>query len=193
MRGANGVSATVQLDDLGNGNYRYVYIAPGAPGYIEMEIVATGSVDGVEIERNDNVAFTVYPDSFRPNGVYTETVDPWGLTLQVGINVTPDVSGDFRVTGVLVAGDGQEVASATSAATAPAARAGAATLTVPLFFDGQELYAAGEDGHFVVRRLLVIDEREHALVSADEVDVFTTSAIDVDLFANTLFLPLVTR
>lgn len=193
VRGSNGVSATAPLDDLGNGNYRHVYIAPGAPGYIEMEIVATGSVDGVEIERNDNVAFTVYPDSFRPNGVYTETVDPWGLTLQVGINVTPDVSGDFRVTGVLVAGDGQEVASATSAATAPAARAGAALLTVPLFFDGQELYAAGEDGPFVVRRLLVIDEREHALVSADEVDVFTTSAIDVDLFANTLFLPLVTR
>jgi hypothetical protein len=46
---------------------------------------------------------------------------------------------------------------------------------------------------FVVRRLLVIDEREHALVSADAANVFTTSAIDVDLFANTLFLPLVTR
>jgi hypothetical protein len=61
VRGANGVSATVQLDDLGNGNYRHVYIAPGAPGYIEMEIVATGSVDGVAIERNDNVAFHGLP------------------------------------------------------------------------------------------------------------------------------------
>ena len=44
-----------------------------------------------------------------------------------------------------------------------------------------------------MRRLLVIDEREHALVSADEANVFTTSAIDVDLFANTLFLPVITR
>ena len=37
------------------------------------------------------------------------------------------------------------------------------------------------------------DIEPDGLVSADEANVFTTSAIDVDLFANTLFLPLVTR
>ncbi len=190
IRGSNGVSATVSLDHLGNGNYRHVYTAPGAPGYIEMEIVATGKANGVEIERNDNVAFTVYPDSFRANGVYSETVNPFGLTIHAGISVTPYVSGNFRVTGILVDGDGQQIAAATTAASA---QAGATTLTVPLLFSGEDLYSAGKDGPFVVRRLLVVDEREHALVSADESNVFTTSAVDVDLFAHTIFLPLVTR
>ncbi len=196
IHGSNGVSATVQLDDLGNGNYRHVYTAPTAPGYIEMEIVAEGTVGGVPIERNDNVSFTVYPDSFRPNGNYTETVDVMGLTIQVGISVTQGIGGNFRVTGILADGNGQDVLVGTTVASAPetaAAQSGGTSVTVPLFFSGADLYAAGKDGPFVVRRLLVIDEREHALVSADETNVFTTSAIAVDRFANLIFLPLVTR
>ena len=194
VSGSNDVTATVTLTDLGSGLYRYVYIAPDSPGYIEMEIVATGGVGGVAIERNDNLAFTIYPDSFAPSGEFVETVGPLGVTIDVGVDVAQGVSGDLRVTGILAA-DGEDVAVATAEANVPAiagAQSGAA-FSVPLYFDGRSLYEAGKNGPFVLRRLLVVDEREHALVSADDFNVFTTSAIDVSQFASALFLPLVTR
>ena len=204
--GSNNMSNTITLQPIGNGNYQYVYTAPDAPGYLSMEIIGEGKVNGVKIERNHNLAFMVCPDSFKPNGVYTETVDPFGLTVQVGISVTQGITGNLRVTGILVAGDGTEVAVATTFANAPSnplqdtlndllqeAAATATTISVPLFFAGTDLYEAGKDGPFVLRRLLVVDERDNTLVSADEANVFVTSAIDVDRFANLLFLPVATR
>ena len=199
VRGSDGFSTTVLLESVGNGNFRHVYKAPNVPGYVEVEIVATGKVNGALIERNDNVAFTVYPDSFRPSGLYTETVEPFGLTIDVGISVTAGISGNLRVTGILIASDGSEVATATSYATAPTSTVQstgirtATTLSVPLFFNGSDLFEAGKNGPFTLRRLLVIDERDNTLVSADETNVFVTSAIEVDRFANLLFLPLATK
>lgn len=187
------------FNNLGNGLFRYAYTTKNTPGYVRMEIVATGMVNGVEIERNDNVSFTVYPDSFRLNGNYSEKVDPLGLTINAGISVSPGVSGTFRVTGVLVDSSGQQVATATTTASTvesfAVADAGAsgATLSVPLSFDGKTLHTAGKNGPFTLARILVVDEHEHAQVSADETNVFTTSAIDVSRFAAAVFVPILTR
>jgi hypothetical protein len=109
-------------------------------------------------------------------------------------HVAQGVTGTLRVTGILVA-DGEEVAVATAEANAPETFSAQsdATFTVPLYFDGRTLYEAGKNGPFVLSRVLVVDEREHALVSDDAFNVFTTSAIDVSRFASALFLPPVTR
>jgi pimeloyl-ACP methyl ester carboxylesterase len=189
LSGSSGVTGTVSLSPVGDGRFVYVYTAPDAPGYLEMAIVATGEVNNVPIERSDDLSFTIYPDSFRPSGVYTESVNFAGLTVDVGILVTPGVSGDFRVTGILVDGEGNFIAVATADATAPE---DATAMSVSLLFDGAELYAAGDAGPFLVRRLLVIDEREHQQVSADEFDVYTTSAVDLMQFApERIYLPSV--
>jgi hypothetical protein len=189
LSGSSGVTGTVSLSPVGDGRFVYVYTAPDAPGYLEMAIVATGEVNNVPIERSDDLSFTIYPDSFRPSGVYTESVNFAGLTVDVGILVTPGASGDFRVTGILVDGEGNFIAVATADATAPE---DATAMSVSLLFDGAELYAAGDEGPFLVRRLLVIDEREHQQVSADEFDVYTTSAVDLMQFApERIYLPSV--
>lgn len=186
----------VTFESLGSGLFRYVYTAKNTPGYVKMEIIATGDVNGVEIERNDNVSFTVYPDSFRLNGSYSEQIDPLGLTINAGISAPQSVSGTFRVTGVLVDSSGQQVATATTMASTTEGLTASgidATLSVPLLFDGKALHAAGKDGPFTLGRVLVVDEREHAQVSADETNVFTTSAIDVNQFAPAVFVPIVSR
>ena len=180
----------VTFTALGGGNYSYVYTAPDDPGYIEMEIIATGKVSGVEIERSDDVSFTIYPDSFKAGEAYSENVSALGLTLNAGIDVTPGVGGDLRVTAILVDSEGQQVGVAT---TVTSVVTGTTTLSVPLFFNGAALAQTGVDGPFTVSRLLVVDERVNALVSDDQANVFTTSAIDVSMFTNHLFLPMMAK
>jgi hypothetical protein len=157
-----------------------------------MDIVATGDTPSGAIERAGSLGFTVYPNSFKPNGQYSENVARRGLTINVGINVPNGVTGDVRVTGILTrAATGAELAVATTLQAAPAY---GGAMTVPLFFDGATLYAAGQDGPYRLRRLLVVDEREHPLVSADDLNVFTTSAINVSQFAPLrTYLPVVVR
>lgn len=189
LSGSSEVSGTVNLTHVGQGRYIYVYTAPDAPGYLEMEIVATGQVAGTPIERSDGLSFTIYPDSFSPSGDYTESVNHAGLFIDVGIRVSENVTGSVRVTGLLVDEEGALVSVGTNEGFA---EEGASIINVPLFFDGADFYAAGKEGPFFLRRLLVVDEREHQQVSADEFDVYTTGLIDFMRFTpERLYLPTV--
>jgi hypothetical protein len=192
VRRSDGVFETLALNPTAAGAFAVLYTAPNAPGYITMDIVATGDTPLGAIERAESLGFTVYPNSFKPNGQYAASVARRGLTINVGIHVPAGVMGDVRVTGILThAATGAELAVATTLQTAPGY---SGDITVPLLFDGAALFAARLDGPYRLRRLLVVDEWEHPLVSADELNVYTTAAIDVGQFALLRsFLPMTLR
>ncbi len=181
------LTETLTLTPDTSGQFSTVYTAPNAPGYVDVTVIARGVVGGLEIAREANFSFTVYPNTFKLADHYEQQVIPQGLVIHTDISVTNGVTGTVRVTGILADDQDAEVSRATTIVNVEEITS---TVSVPLFFDGQDLLASG-NGAFKLLRVLVVDERYHALVSDDKSNVFTTTTIDVDPFAHTLFLPLI--
>jgi hypothetical protein len=186
---SDGVTETVSITSPNNSNYQLTYTAPDAPGYLDVTLIATGEVSGTEIERAAGLHFTIYPPSFSLDGQYSPIIATDAVTVNVGL--TAEVSGAVRVAGFLVDPAGAAVARATVVTDVVTG-----THTIALRFEGTDIYEAGLDGPYRLSRVLVVDEREEALVSDDQQGtLLTTAAYSYDYFATShfVFLPVLLK
>ena len=184
----DGVTDTLPLSSIGNGQYQASYTVPAAPGYAEVRLVATGTTAGsLSFERGTSLAFQISPGTFTLTNNYSDSLAAPDLNVTVGVNAT--VSGTVGLSADLVDGSGNFVAHAL---TIQDVAAGTPTLT--LQFNGTDIYASQHNGPYTLTNVLLTDESGATLVTQQAQAVYTTAPyLYTDFAPNRIYLPLILR
>lgn len=176
----------------GDGRFGLVYAATDVGGVYSVLVTAAGSHAGEPFTRTTTAYFTVAPDTARLSGSYADRPVAGGvpglyaaLAVDVGVDVARP--GVYTLTADLFAGD-DWVAQSTRTLTLEAGQR-----TVALLFDGAALRAAGHDGRYAVRNVLLLDESEVTVLIEKADNVWRTAAYRAADFgvAQRVFLPQV--
>jgi len=155
----DGVTDTLPLSSIGNGQYQASYTVPAAPGYAEVRLVATGTTaSSLSFERGTSLVFQISPNTFILNNTYSDALAAPDLNVTVGINAA--VSGKVGLSADLVDGSGNFVAHAL---TIQDVVAGTTTLT--LQFNGADIFASQRNGPYTLTNVLLTDESGATLVT----------------------------
>jgi len=193
---ADGVSDTVSLPHQGAGQYQGTGVVHDAPGYAEVQLIATGTTSSSSpFERGFTLAFQVSPDTIALTGEYADTPEPESpgsyfyeaLVVTVGFDST--LSGTVGLSANLVDAGGNHVAHSLAVEEVVP---GSDVLT--LRFNGDDIYSSQRDGPYTLTHLLITDQSGPTLVVAEADDVYATATYDYRRFGGRkVYLPLVLR
>lgn len=208
VKRADGTRETINLEEQTPGTFALSYTIPDSTGYATVDFLATGDTPQGSIERVRSFQFQIYPDSFVPTGNFITRLEPAqerdtstdeteeteetplvGSDLVIQVEVQSPVAGDGRISGILSDAEGTVLLTSSTEATIPA---NTPTL-VDLRFSGADLLLLEKPGPYTLSRLIVIDERSEALVSADITDVMTTPAFELSDFLPRVYVPLIVQ
>jgi alpha-tubulin suppressor-like RCC1 family protein len=179
----DGITETLTLADVGGGVYRTDYLVPDAGGRVVMSVVATGSDGGVPFTRQEERIWTIAPDTAQFTGVTTDRgIDENGngrfesLWVNVQVNVTQPAT--YTLSARLSKGG---VSIASTAVYSEIAAAGVYTL--PLSFDGSDIWAAQQDGPYSVTDAVLNNISIGSVPVANAETLHTTTAYAAADFA----------
>lgn len=188
---SDGITDTVKLAAQGQGRYTANYTVPATAGYANVIMLGTANTLNGPVLREQSTHFTIYPESFKlANGASLQlpTNISYYDALTISVKVASVVSGTARITGILSGPNGVEVARATALQPLTVGQ----ELNVPLRFEGEAIARSNRNGPYTLSRVIVVDERNSTLVSADESRVFTTPPFSYRQFAPPiLHLPVI--
>ena len=198
LRPDDGTDHVTLLDDgahgdgaSGDGVFGAVY-TPTTGGVYSLLFTATGTYQGTSYERTAAAYLTAGPDTAHLAGSYADEAVPGdGGLLYEALAVTADLSvteaSTYTLSAELYVGD----LFLDHAATTLFLNAGTGTATV--HFDGDAIRAAGRDGPYTVRNVLLLEEAGPTLLIEHVDEAHTTAAYDHDTFGTMrrLFLPVV--
>ncbi len=179
----DGITETLTLADVGGGVYRTNYFVPDAGGRVVMSIVAAGSDSGVPFTRQEERIWAIAPDTAQFTDVTTDRgVDGDGngrfesLRVDVQVNVTQPAT--YTLSARLAKGG---VSIGSTAVYTEIAAAGVYTL--PLSFDGSNIWAAQQDGPYSVADAVLNNISIGSVPVAAVETLHTTAAYAADDFA----------
>lgn len=179
----DGVTETLTLADVGGGVYRTNCTVPDAGGRVVMSVIATGSDGGIPFTRQTERIWTIAPDTAQFTGAGTDRgIDADGngryesLRVDVQVNVTRPAT--YTLSARLAKGG---VAIGSTAVYSEIAAAGVYTL--PLSFDGSDIWAAQQDGPYTVANAVLNNISIGSVPVADAETLHTTAAYAADDFA----------
>jgi len=179
----DGITETLTLAEVGGGVYRTNYLVPNTGGRVVMSVLAAGSDGGVPFTRQEERIWTIAPDTAQFSGITTDRgvdADSNGrfesLAVDVRVNVTQPAT--YTLSARLTQGG---VSIASTAVYSEIAAAGVYTL--PLSFDGGDIWAAQLNGPYTVADA-VLNNISIGSVPVAAVDTLhTTAAYAADDFA----------
>ena len=175
---AGSITTTLPLSPTGGGQYQGDYAVPAASGYAAIQLRATGvNTASLPFEREFGFAFQISPQSLALNGIYSDVPHPripgvplyQALTVTAGITAT--ISGTVGLSADLIGASGDLVAHGLAILNVTTG-----THTLSLRFDGDDIYAAGQNGPYTMTNLLLTDQRGATLAVAEAKNVYTTAA-----------------
>ncbi len=151
----DGIQDAVSLSDPDNdGIYTGAYEIPNAPGYLTIDVTATGTNNGIIFTRQKNLIVTIAPDNLTFTGNYAdapndENADSFYEYLDFSMEVNANVAKEYSISAELYAGNQLITQSS-----------GFYTLTggiqdVTLKFDGNSIREKGLDGPYIIKNLYV--------------------------------------
>ncbi len=194
---ADNVTDTISLSALGIDQYQAIYIVPNAPGYAQVQLVASGlTTSSLFFERGTSLAFQISPQSVALNDTYSDVPQPHfpgaslyqALTVTTGI--TSAISGTIGLSADLVDASNNFVAHSLTIQDVITG-----TSILALRFDGDDIYASTRNGPYTLTNLLLTDQRGAPLAVAEAQNVYVTAAYNYRSFArpSMIYLPFVLR
>jgi pimeloyl-ACP methyl ester carboxylesterase len=183
------------LKPAGNGLFRAELLVPAKSGYADVVISATGNALSQRFERSINTAFQIAPNTISLTNNFTETPQPHSpesslyasLDISVGVNVV--VSGTYGLAADLVDSQGRTVAHSMVIKGLPIGFG-----SLPLIFGGNDIFAAGLNGPYILTNLLLTDQTGNTLIVDQADNLYTTAEYDYHNFGDgnlKMYLPLV--
>jgi hypothetical protein len=193
---ANGTIQTVSLSPIGAGQYRANYVIPDIPGYTQVDIIAGGLTAGNQpFERGTSIVFQISPHSIVLSNTFSETAQPrspgsyFYSSLDINVGVTVNVNGTFGISGDLIDSNGIFVAHSMELADLAA---GVGTMT--LRFAGKDIFTSGKNGPYTLTNILLTDNRNTPLITAEALNVYVTAGYDYYRFgAGNVYLPILSN
>ncbi|MCS6847260.1 MAG: beta galactosidase jelly roll domain-containing protein [Anaerolineae bacterium] len=193
---ADGVTDALTLIQTSPGVFRGEYVAPNAPGYVEVKMLAKGiATSGAPFERGTSFAFQIAPATAALNGAFTETPQPrspgssFYAAIDIGVGVLVNAGGKVGLAADLVDASGRFVARANATYDVIP---GSTTLT--LRFAGEDIYASRRDGPYRLTNLVLTDQSAAPLVLAERTDAYITAAYRHTAFGHgKVYLPAISR
>lgn len=183
---SDGVTDTLPLSPVGNGQYQASYVVPNTPGYTEVQVAASGtSASSLSFERAaPSLLFQISPSTYSLNNTYSTTPVSYSeipfyqfLNVKVGISAT--IKGKVGLTADLVDAANNFVAHAM---TIQDVASGPTNLT--LQFDGTDIFASQHNGPYTLTNILLTDENGATLITQQAQAVYTTTAYSYKQFAS---------
>ncbi|MEZ4621233.1 MAG: hypothetical protein R2867_37820 [Caldilineaceae bacterium] len=206
------VSATLNLPDTGmasitfseqmNGTYVAQYTVPKQAGGVVMTVIAQGSLPSSAaseqgFSRQSEVVWSISPAAVAIKGTVTDSTldrnaDSLADELVVNVPLSVTIPATYTLHASLTSSD-TVIAGAVTILTAPTA----GLYWVALHFAGTEIGAAGIDGPYSVRNVVLLNPALGNVPILDVALLHTTAAYRADEFAqppqSAVFLPLVLR
>jgi fibronectin type 3 domain-containing protein len=174
IKRADEVVDTVALTDMGNGVYSNNYTIPDAPGFLNIDVTATGDDGGTTFTRQTHLIASVKDNNLQLTGTYGELPnDDNGDGVYEKLNFTVEVNSaspaEYELSADLKAGElliahSQDSFNLVS---------GLQTITLP--FEGDLLRKGGLDGPFTITNL-VFTPLDSGIPEKTADNVLTTSA-----------------
>jgi hypothetical protein len=162
-------------DGLANdGLFGAVYDQTGQGGIYSVLFTAAGHYNGENFERTAVTYFSVAPANATLNGAYSDrgisnnTLGLYDL-LEISSQVEVNSPGTFVLSAELYAGS-TFISQATTEI-----RLDAGTHTVFLYFDGDDIRQAQQDGPYTLRNVVLLDESQVTILIEAADNVYTTS------------------
>lgn len=193
---ADGVTDALTLLQTSPGVFRGEYVAPNAPGYVEVKMLAKGiAASGAPFERGTAFAFQIAPATAALNGAFTETPQPrspessFYASLDIGVGVLVNTDSKVGLAADLVDASGNFVARANATYDGVP---GSTMLT--LRFAGEDIYASRRDGPYWLTNLVLTDQSAAPLVLAERTDAYITAGYRYAAFGDgKVYLPAISR
>jgi len=151
----DGIQDVVTLSDPDNdGVYTGMYEIPNAPGYLTIDVTATGTDSGIIFTRQKNLIVTIVPDNVTLTGSYAdapndENADSFYEYLDFSMEVNANVAKEYSISAELYAGN-QLITQSSDFYTLTSG-----IQDVTLKFDGNSIREKGLDGPYIIKNLYV--------------------------------------
>ena len=178
----------------GDGVFGATYSNTSLGGIYGVQLTATGSYLGGDYERTSTSLFTIAPasadllDQYSDRGVSNNGLGLFEL-LELSAEISVVESGTYLISAELYAGDIFIATAVTEHSLTPGVH------TVFLYFKGEEIYAAGMNGPFQVKNIVLVEKGEVPLLIEATDAVYITSAYNYEQFGipESIFLPIIRR
>jgi pimeloyl-ACP methyl ester carboxylesterase len=185
LRYSDGATEVLSLALNDDGQFEATFTVSDIPGSTSIDVAASGAhADGAYFERAEVLAFQVSSRRAVLSGSYSDAPEPnpddaslnTNLLVTVGIDATAD--GEVGLSADLVDGAGHLVAHAVASADVVV---GPSTLV--LSFPGTDIFAAQQNGPYILTNVLLTDQQDSILVLDEAADAYATGAYDFHAFA----------
>jgi hypothetical protein len=172
----------VTLTDQGNGAYTNTYTIPDAPGFLTIDITASGNDNGTAFSRQETLLVAIAPNDLQLTGNYgdqprDDNSDGFYDYLDFTAEANLATAGEYALSAELYAGD-QLI---TQSADFFILNAGMQTITLP--FDGGAIQNAGLDGPYIVKNLY-FTPIDIGIAAASVENAWTTNAYSFTQFVD---------
>ena len=175
----------ISLTDQGGGNYVANYIIPNAPGFLGIDVTATGNDNGTAFSRQEHLIASIKSNALHLTGTYgDQPIDNNGdglyekLNFTAGANLT--TGGEYEGSADLYSG----TQFVTHFADFFNLSTGAQTITLP--FDGLAIREAGLNGPYTVKNLS-LTPTDTGIPSQSIEIAWVTPSYNVTLFGVNVF------